>query len=213
VVSLNSWTLVLIVLVVVFALALIVRLVVTGRRQTRGLGKRESVVEGAYARLEEGESVGTLAAEQVEEVVKRRLSQYPDLAGKPLDLSTAPDGALQVEFDGVRYGTPAEIPDERVRAAVEGVLSDGRLTLNRLGQARVEPGERAATLVAEQIEELVRRRLAQDASMANLALDFATAADGSLEIWVGGVLYRSSEEIPDERVRKAIAEAVEEFNR
>ena len=212
-VSSNSWTLILIVLVVVFALVMIVRLAVIGRRQTRGLGKPGSVIEGAYARLEEGESLGTLAAEQVEEIVKMRLSQYPDLAGKSLDLSTAPDGALEVVFDGVRYATPAEIPDERVRVAVEGVLSDGPLALKRLGQARVDPGERVATLVAEQIEEMVRRRLAHDASMEDLALDFATAADGSLEIWVGGVLYRSSEEIPDERVRKAIAEAVEEVNR
>jgi hypothetical protein len=44
-------------------------------------------------------------------------------------------------------------------------------------------------------------------------LDFGTAIDGSLEIWVDGERYNSVEEIPDERIRRAIAEAVEKYNR
>ena len=49
--------------------------------------------------------------------------------------------------------------------------------------------------------------------MTGLRVDFGTAHDGSLEIWVGEDRYTSVDSIPDERVRRAVAEAVASFNR
>jgi hypothetical protein len=79
--------------------------------------------------------------------------------------------------------------------------------------ARVEEGERRASIVSEQIEEAVRTRMARDPSLAHRRIDFATAADGGLEIWLDEVAYKSVSEIPDPRVRQIVEDAVAGFNR
>jgi hypothetical protein len=86
-------------------------------------------------------------------------------------------------------------------------------SLRMVEGARLERGERQASVVSEQIEELVRSRMAQQPGLAGRRIDFATAADGGLEIWLDDVAYRSVDEIPDARIREIVAEAVASFNR
>lgn len=73
-------------------------------------------------------------------------------------------------------------------------------------------GERLASASSEAIEELVNQALAK-AGVTGVRVDFATAHDGSLEIWIGDDRYTSVEAIPDPRVRQAVADAVTAFNR
>ena len=81
-----------------------------------------------------------------------------------------------------------------------------------LPDAHLEKGEEQASLISEQIEEMVRKRLAEYPDLAEQVVDFGTAEDGSLEIWIADKLYASADDIPDVRVRDAISEAVKEFN-
>jgi hypothetical protein len=78
--------------------------------------------------------------------------------------------------------------------------------------AKIEPGERESSLVSEEIEELVRAKLAAYPDLAHAKLDFGSTADGSLEIWIDQTHYRSAEEIPDPRLRQAVQAAVREWN-
>jgi hypothetical protein len=48
--------------------------------------------------------------------------------------------------------------------------------------------------------------------LAGQVVDFGTAEDGSLEIWIADKRYTNVDDIPDARVRDAISEAVEAFN-
>lgn len=75
-----------------------------------------------------------------------------------------------------------------------------------------EPGEFKASIVSEKIEDLAQKTLADNPSLVDVDLDFETAADGSLRIWVDGEVYDTVDAIPDGRIRQAIADAVEEFN-
>jgi hypothetical protein len=78
--------------------------------------------------------------------------------------------------------------------------------------ARYEPGERAAALVSEQIEEMVKQKLAGYPDLNKLKIDFGTAPDGSLEIWVGETKYNSVDAIADSRIRDAVKASVDSFN-
>jgi HAMP domain-containing protein len=78
--------------------------------------------------------------------------------------------------------------------------------------AKIEDYERPSTIVAEQIEEMVKRKLAQYPDLSDAVLDFGTMPDGTIDIWVNRKQYDDVEDIPDERIRQAIKEAVEEFN-
>lgn len=86
-------------------------------------------------------------------------------------------------------------------------------SLDAVSDARVEATEQEASLVSEQIEEMVKDRLAAYPDLAEVKLDFATAQDESLVIWVNDLSYTDVNQIPDERIRTAISEAVESFNR
>lgn len=86
-------------------------------------------------------------------------------------------------------------------------------SLQQVAEARLDPDEQAASLISEQIEEMVRKELAQHTDLAGRSLDFGTAADGSLEIWFDGQRYAEPAQIPDQRVRSAIERAVATFNR
>jgi len=78
--------------------------------------------------------------------------------------------------------------------------------------AHLEKGEEQASPISEQIEEMVRKRLADYPDLAEQVVDFGTAEDGSLEIWIADKRYASVDDIPDARVRDAISEAVKDFN-
>jgi hypothetical protein len=89
-------------------------------------------------------------------------------------------------------------------------------TSRRPGDAsyRVDPaGERQASTPAELMQAIVRREMASDPAFAGRSIDFGTAPDGSLEIWVDEKSYPGVDQIPDVRLRELIARAAEEFNR
>jgi hypothetical protein len=85
-------------------------------------------------------------------------------------------------------------------------------SMDAVSEAKFEPNEKAASLVSEQIEEMVKQRLAAYPDLANVKLDFATGTDKSLEVWVNDQNYADIDQIPDDRIRSAISEAVESFN-
>jgi hypothetical protein len=75
-----------------------------------------------------------------------------------------------------------------------------------------EPDELQASPVSEKIEDMVKNKLREHSDLREVMIDFGTSLDGSLEIWIDSERYLDVEDIPDERIRKAIAEAVEDFN-
>lgn len=85
--------------------------------------------------------------------------------------------------------------------------------LEQVKDARLEKGERPATIISEQIEEQVREILKAQGKMLDRQIDFASGADGSLEIWIEGVCYKEVDQIPDEDIRATVKQAVAEFNR
>ncbi len=76
----------------------------------------------------------------------------------------------------------------------------------------VDRDEFQATPIAEVIEEKVRENVAKDPSLSSLNVDFGTGPNGELEIWVDAERYTSVEEIPHEGLKRAIREAVEDYN-
>jgi hypothetical protein len=74
-------------------------------------------------------------------------------------------------------------------------------------------GGRLASAPAELMQAIVRREMASDPGFAGRSIDFGTASDGSLEIWVDDKSYASVDQVPDMRLRELIARAAEEFNR
>ena len=85
-------------------------------------------------------------------------------------------------------------------------------SLEAVSEAKIEPNEQAASLISEQIEEMVKQRLASYPDLADVKLDFASAPDESLVVWVNDQSYSDIDQIPDDRIRSAISEAVETFN-
>ena len=85
--------------------------------------------------------------------------------------------------------------------------------LEAIMDAQLDEGERRATIISEQIEEMVKAILETEGTKIESEIDFATASDGSLEIWIDDVSYTEVEEIPDLRIRDAVKQAVEDFNR
>ena len=81
-----------------------------------------------------------------------------------------------------------------------------------VAEAKIEAGERPSALVSEEMEELARAKLVAYPDLARAKLDFAAATDGSLEIWVDEIHYHSVDEVPDDRLRRAIQAAVQEWN-
>lgn len=86
-------------------------------------------------------------------------------------------------------------------------------SLEALKDARIDPGERVASPIGEEIESLVNAELKSHPDLANHQVDFATAGDESLTFWVDGVAYHQLADIPDERIRNAVRASVEKFNK
>jgi len=79
--------------------------------------------------------------------------------------------------------------------------------------AKFEADERFASLTGEQIEDQVRQRLKSYPDLTDVKIDFATGPDESLVIWINDRSHTDIEQIPDDRIRAAISEAVESFDR
>ena len=81
-----------------------------------------------------------------------------------------------------------------------------------VADARYDPGERPASLVSEQIEEVVKGKLKQYPDLTNVNIDFGSVTDLSMDIWIDDKQYDNVTDIPDERIRQAIEQAVSEMN-
>ena len=76
-----------------------------------------------------------------------------------------------------------------------------------------EHGERLAAPFAEQIEDIVRAKMQADPELAEIKIDFGTDKDSTLEIWVNEKKYKSISELPDERLKRIMREAVQRFRK
>ncbi len=74
-----------------------------------------------------------------------------------------------------------------------------------------DAGGHVAAPFAEQIEDILRACLSADPALAAMDVDLGTAPDGGLEIWVDGECYTDINLLPDERLRRAIRQAVERW--
>jgi hypothetical protein len=74
-----------------------------------------------------------------------------------------------------------------------------------------DPGEQVAAPFAEQIEDILQARLRSDPVLATTHVDLGTAPGGDLEIWVDGERYTDVSQIPNERLRQAFREAIEQW--
>lgn len=76
-----------------------------------------------------------------------------------------------------------------------------------------DEGEQLAAPFAEQIEDILRAELAQNPALASLDVDFGTAEDGGLVIWLDGTAYAAIDQLPDERLRAAIRRATQKWQK
>jgi hypothetical protein len=80
-----------------------------------------------------------------------------------------------------------------------------------IGLYDYDPGEGVAAAFVEQIEDIVHARLGEDPALAGIDVDFKTAPGGELEICVDGKSYTDVSEIPDDRVREVVRQAIESW--
>jgi len=102
---------------------------------------------------------------------------------------------------GERPPWQATTPPPETVAATQADGEDGALW-------DYDAGEEVAAPFAEQIEDIVRARVAAEPGLAGTDFDLGTADDGSLEFWLNGQLYASVAELPDERIRQVVQEAI-----
>jgi hypothetical protein len=76
-----------------------------------------------------------------------------------------------------------------------------------------DPGEAVAAPFAEQIEDILNAKLQADPALSSMAVDLGTSPEGELEIIVNGETYTDINQIPNERLRQVLRQAVEEWNR
>ena len=64
---------------------------------------------------ERGERQASAAAEVLESIIQRRMAAEPALAGQRLDFGTAPDGSLEIWWNGQAYTGVDQVPGARGR--------------------------------------------------------------------------------------------------
>lgn len=115
-------------IVIALALAITLALILWGymvRRRMQDLASQpKSLSSVAKAKLEEDEWIASLTSEHIEEDVKERLKQFPELAGVRLDFGSASDGSLQIRIDESTYTSVDDIPDARIRKAIEQAVEE-----------------------------------------------------------------------------------------
>jgi hypothetical protein len=107
---------------------------------------------------------------------------------------------IAVGFQKLRGRVRRAAPGMRARAPRARSLSAGET-------------ERQASAAAEVLQAIIRRLMAADPVFAGQSLDFGTALDGSVEVWLNGQAYAGVDQVPDQRLRALIAQAADEFNR
>ncbi|MFZ5911767.1 MAG: hypothetical protein ACOYYU_17295 [Chloroflexota bacterium] len=74
-----------------------------------------------------------------------------------------------------------------------------------------DASEKLAAPFVEQIEDILRAKLEADPYLKQFKIDLGTAPDGSLEIWVNDKQFDGLESLPDERLKAAFREAVQQW--
>ena len=111
--------------VVLVALVIIAAFALMTRRATRGPKPApESQQWVAQAKVEADERESAPVSEEIEELVRAKLTAYPDLARVKLDFANAADGPLEIWVDQTHYHSVAEIPDERLRQAIQAAVQE-----------------------------------------------------------------------------------------
>jgi len=113
------------VVVVIVALVIVAVFALMTRRATRGpKPASESQQWVARARVEADERESAPVSEEIEELVRAKLTAYPDLAHAQLDFANAAGGSLEIWVDQTHYHSVAEIPDERLRQAIQAAVQE-----------------------------------------------------------------------------------------
>jgi hypothetical protein len=94
-------------------------------------------------------------------------------------------------------------PDETVAATLDD--NEGVTVFD------FDKGEKLAAPFAEQIEDILRARLAADPELSKYEIDFGTGENKMLEIWVNGVKYTSVSDLPDEGLKAAFRDSVKKW--
>ena len=116
--------------------------------------------------------------------------------------------ANQVNLTGKTDEKPEWMQSTPPEETVSATLADGEgVTLYDHDE-----GEQIAAPFAEQIEDVLRAKIASDPELKALEIDFGTAEDGGLENYVNGTKYDGVANLPDERLKQALLEAVKDWN-
>ncbi|MBI2331359.1 MAG: hypothetical protein HYU84_04210 [Chloroflexi bacterium] len=114
----------------------------------------------------------------------------------------------QVNLTGKTEGKPEWMHAMPPKETVAATMKDGEgVTLYDHDE-----GEKLAAPFAEQIEDVLRAKVESDSYLKSFDIDFGTAVDGGLEIWVNGEKYNGVASLPDEKLKQALLEVVKEWN-
>ena len=102
---------------------------------------------------------------------------------------------------------------QKLRGRVTGAAPGMRAQAPRARSLSAGETERQASAAAEALQGIIQRLMAADPVFAGQSLDFGTAQDGSVEVWLDGQAYAGVDQVPDQRLRALIARAADEFNR
>ena len=107
-----------------------------------------------------------------------------------------------------KFNSPDQEPElAQYTAAPTGVIPKKRADFMQDTQS-----EKLAAPFSEQIEDIVHDLINADPELAGTVLDFGTAPDGTLEIWVNDKRYAEVGHLPDERLQAVIQQAIKIFN-
>ena len=114
----------------------------------------------------------------------------------------------QVNLTGKTEGKPEWMHAMPPKETVEATTKDGEgVTLYDHDE-----GEKLAAPFAEQIEDVLRARVENDPYLKSFDIDFGTAPDGGLEIWMNGEKYNGVASLPDEKMKQVLLQAVKDWN-
>lgn len=114
----------------------------------------------------------------------------------------------QVDLTEKTEGKPEWMHSMPPEETVAATLADGE----GVTSYDLDEGEKIAAPFAEQIEDVLRARVASDPALKSFDIDFGTAEDGSLEIWVNGEKYAGVANLPHEDLKAALLQVVKEWN-
>lgn len=111
-------------LLMAIGLSITIRYLLHGRRfELHESGKRH-VLRPSREFMGESDQDASFSSEMIEGMVKEKLATYPDLRGITFDFRTATGGMLEIVFDERTYQNVDQIPDERVREAIDEAVAE-----------------------------------------------------------------------------------------